>query len=253
MTNLSRFVTLLLVSLSFAPALSGAAAESPPLRVGVTSIIPPMVYKEGGQIVGIEADFAKALGTELGRPIKFVEVKWEDQIPALVEGRTDIIMSSMSVTRARQLRVAFTKPYLAMGQMALVRRADLRRYALGFPIKPQGVIGVWKATTGDYLVQQEFSGCKRREFKSAEDAARALLKKQIDLFICDAPVVWWLAGMNEAQGLATAPILLTEEQLAWGLRRSDTELLESVNKALDKLQKDGRAGGIIKHWIPLYK
>ena len=228
------------------------AADTAPLRVGVTPQIPPMIYKEAGKIVGIEADFAQALGEELHRPITLVEVKWEDQIPALIEGRTDIIMSSMSITHARQLRVAFTRPYLSMGQMALVRREDLRRYTLGFPLRPEGTIGVWKATTGDFLVQQEFSQSKRKEFNSAQDAARALLKKKIDLFVCDASVVWWLAGMHENEGLVTVPILLTQEQLAWGIRRGESQLLDSINAALEKFQKDGRADKILKRWIPQY-
>jgi len=212
-----------------------------------------MIYKEGGKLVGVEADFAEAVGAELGRPVKLVEVAWEDQIPALTEGRTDIIMSSMSITQPRSLRVAFAKPYLAVGQMVLVRREDAKKYMLGFPARPEGTIGVLKATTGDFLVQQEFSASKRKEFKSPEDAATALVKKKIDLFVCDLPVIWWMAGMNESKGLMALQIFLTEEQLAWAVRKSDTKLLDSINAALEKLQKDGRAPKIIKHWLPLYK
>jgi polar amino acid transport system substrate-binding protein len=228
-------------------------ADSNPLKVGVTPKFPPVIFKEGDKIAGVEADFAKALGEALGRPVQFVEVSWEDQIPALVDGRTDIIMSSMSVTRARELRIAFTRPYLITGQMALVRREEAYRYALGFPASTTGIMGVLKATTGDFLVQQEFSSNQRKEYKSGEDAAKALKKKRVDLFICDAPTIWWLAGMHEADGLLAVPVLLTREQLAWGVRRSDTDLLASVNGALDKLQQSGRANDIVKHWIPLFK
>lgn len=255
MFKMWRLTSILLVGLplAFAQGGSGPATESAPLRVGVTASFPPMIYREGGQLVGVEADFAKALGEELGRPVKLIEVTWEDQIPALAEGRTDIIMSSVSMTRARQLRVAFTKPYLAVGQSVLVRRQDANKYLLGFPSMPEGTIGVLKATTGDFLVQQDFARSKRKEFKSPLDAAKALAKKKIDLFICDVPIVWWLAGMNEAEGLVPLKILLSEEQLAWAVRKSDPELLESVNSALEKLQKEGRAAAIVRRWIPLYK
>src|SRR6185436_7443126 len=133
-------------------------------------------------------DFAKALGEELGRPVTLVEIGWEDQIPALVEGRTDIIMSNMSITRPRQLRVAFTKPYLAVGQAVLVRREDVNKYTLGPPTMQESTIGVLKATTGDFLVQQEFPRGRRKEFKSPLAAAKALERKKIDLLICDLPV-----------------------------------------------------------------
>src|SRR6187397_550676 len=108
-------INLALLSLSVE-----AAPDSTPLRVGVTADFPPMIYKDAGKLVGLEADFAKVLGEELGRPIKLVEVRWEDQISALADGKTDIIMSSMSMTRARQLRVSFSKPYLTVGQTVLV-------------------------------------------------------------------------------------------------------------------------------------
>lgn len=235
------------------PLYGHSAPEATPLRVGVTPSFPPAIYKEGGKLVGIEADLARRLGEELGRPVKLVEVKWEDQIPALVEGRTDIIMSCLSITRARQLRVAFTKPYLVVGQTVLVRRADANKYLLGFPPRPPGTIGVLKATTGDFLVQQEFPRNQRKEYKTPEQAAKALAKGQIDLFICDSPVVWWLAGMNEIEGLVAVPIFLSEEQLAWAVRKSDLELLESVNAALHKLQQNGTITAVVKRWIPLYK
>ncbi|MGC3961622.1 MAG: ABC transporter substrate-binding protein [Verrucomicrobiota bacterium] len=249
---LPRFVAVLFLLLSGAVGLAQTPANAP-LRVGVTVSFAPMVYKEGGKVVGAEVDFATALGQELGRPVKLVEVAWVDQIQSLVDGKIDIIMSSMSVTPARALRVSFTESYLTVGQVALVRREDANKYIMGFPIMPNGTIGVLKATTGDFLAQQEFGRCKRKDFKVPQDAAKALVKKKIDLFISDSPVVSWQASMNEAQGLVVVPIFLTEERLAWAVRKSDAALLASVNQALGKLQADGRAAAIIKHWLPYYK
>jgi ABC-type amino acid transport substrate-binding protein len=253
MNILCRFFALVILASSLAPAHNGFAAETTPLRVGITPVFPPMIFKEGKKVVGVEAEFAEALGAELGRPVAFVELAWEGQIPALTEGRIDIIMSSMSVTRPRQFRVAFAKPYMLIGQTALVRRTDANKYALGFPLKPEGAIGVKEATTGDFLVQQEFPHNKRKYFTSGEQAAKALAKKKIDLYISDSPTIAWLEGMNAETGLVAVPITLSEEYLAWGLRKSDTGLLESVNAALDKLQKSGRAAEIIKHWVPNLK
>ncbi len=243
----------LLLGLSLALLWNAQAADDAPLRVGVSPVSPPMVFKEGNTLAGIDVDFAMALGQELGRPVKFVEVKWEDQIDALQEGRTDIIMSGMSMTRARQVRVAFADPYLQVGQATLIRREDSSRYLLGFPPQLPGAVGVRKATTGDYLVQQEFPRAKRKEYKSAEDGAKALVKKNIDLYISDAPIVWWLAGLYEEKGLVVVPIMLSDEKLAWAVRRSDAQLLDSVNKALRNLRDSGRDKTIIRRWLPQFK
>jgi polar amino acid transport system substrate-binding protein len=245
-----------LILLLIPPLASSGGSGSPdpaPLKIGVTPNFPPMISKDGTNIVGVEADFAKVLGAELGRPIQFIEVSWEDQVGALLDGKSDIIMSAMSVTVPRQLRVNFATPYLAVGQTVLVRREDANRYAVGFVVAPKTVFGVLKSTTGDFMVQQEFPTCKRETYKTPQDAAKALLRKRIDLLICDAPTAWWLSGMNEVEGLVVVPVFLTHEQMAWAVRKSDPELLNSVNSALEKIQKDGRASSIIKRWIPLYQ
>ena len=254
--KLSRIYLWLMLVQCFAGLVAGrvcTAAEAAPLRVGVTPVFPPMIFREGGKIVGVEADFAKALGQELGRPIKFVEVDWEDQFTALTDKGTDIIMSAMSITRPRQFRAAFTKPYLGIAQMALVRREDAHKYTFGFPTRPEGYVGVRKGTTGDFLVQQEFPHAKRKNYTSAEQGAKALAKKQINLFVSDSPTVWWLEGMNEKAGLVAVPIQLSQEPLAWAVRKSDTELLESVNRALEKLHSSGEAANILRRWIPNFK
>ena len=249
--KLKQILSLTVVSLVLSLAGSTFAADKlPPLRVGITPNLPPVAFKQDGKIVGIEADFAQKLGTELGREVKFVQLDWEDQIPALLDGKTDIIMSGMTITKTRQFRVDFCAPYLLSGQMALVRRGDLNHYALGFPMTPPGVIGVEKGTTGQFFVEQEFSRYKHKAYSSGERAVKALKKKQIAMFISDAPTIWWLASENEADGLVSVPILLTDEQLAWAVNKSDPELLATVNQALHKWQQDGQATQLIKRWLP---
>lgn len=246
---------MLAVALVAAAMVSGqpgarSATENAPLRIGVTPNSPPMVFKEGGRLTGLEIDLAGALAKDLGRPVQFVELKWEDQIETLLGGKIDIIMSSMSITRARQYRIAFSEPYLRVGQMALVRRADAGRYALGIPQPLPGVVGVMKATTGDFLVQQEFARSKRKEFSSGGEAATALMKKRIDVFIADSSLVFWLAAANEANGLVVVPIALTEEDVAWGMRRGDAELQKSVNAFLRKIKENGQFAAMFKQWLP---
>jgi ABC-type amino acid transport substrate-binding protein len=141
MYRLKLLLPVVLVTLAAVFGQNCPAGEPTPMRVGVAPVFPPVIYKEGGKIVGIEADQAQALGAELGRLVKFVELKWEELIPALVDGEIDIIMSDMSVTPARELRIAFAKPYLGISQIPLVRREDAFCYTFVFPAHPTGVIG----------------------------------------------------------------------------------------------------------------
>lgn len=257
--NCFRPALILLATVFCASAGATArAAESPvtgnsPLRVGVAPSSPPMIFKQGKEIAGVEADLAQALGKELGRSIRFVETPWEDLIDSLEANKIDIVMSSMSVTRARLTRVTFADPYLRIGQMALVRAEEKFRYApLGNSLASQ-TVGVKKATTADLLVQQEFPRAKRKYFDSGDAAAQALRKKKIDLYFSDSTMIWYLAGKHEADGLVAAPTIFTEESLAWAIRRSDGDLLESVNKALKNLKTTGDLDKILHRWIPRFQ
>ncbi len=242
-----------LVSVASGSLLAGdqAAESQTTLRVGVAPNLPPMIYKEGKNIVGVEADLAQAIGRELHRPIKFVELPWPDLIDSLEANQIDIIMSSMSVTRARQTRVAFSEPYLRIGQMALVR-ADGRYSLLSGSLGTQ-TIGVKKATTGNLLVQQEFPRAKRKYFDSGDDAAKALRKKKIDLYFSDSTMIWYLAGKYEGEGLVVAPPVFSDETLAWAMRKSDAKLLESVNQALKGMAASGELKQVLKRWIPKFQ
>jgi polar amino acid transport system substrate-binding protein len=209
-----------------------------------------MIFKEGKNLVGVEADFAKALGRELGREIKFVEMPFADLIDALNDNKIDIIMSSMSMTTARQFRVAFSDPYFRVAQMGLVRAEDKYRYALLGNSLADQAIGVKKGTTGDLVAQQEFARSKIKYYDSGEDAAKALKKKKIAMFINDSTLIWYLAGVHEADGLIAAPMLMSDEALGWAMRRSDPELTSAVNAFLKKILANGEYKGIMHRWVP---
>lgn len=223
-------------------------ATAKPLRVGVSPVFPPMIFKQGKELAGVEADLARALGQQVGREIVFVELPWKDQIEALTEGKIDIIMSSMSITPARRSMVNFSKPYFVIGQMALVRRENKMDYALGFPYKLKGPVGALRATTGEFLVQRDFPKSTLKTFNNSEEAAKALIKKKINLFISDSTLVWHLAGKYDAEGLGVVNIPLSEEALGWAVRKTDDDLLNSINGFIEKASQDGTMRKAFSRW-----
>jgi ABC-type amino acid transport substrate-binding protein len=263
MQTLNRYLTGILCFLIFCLVMGCAAietqtsesragvAEEGVLRVGVSANLPPIIFKQNRQIVGLEADLASSLAAELGKSLRFVELKWEDLIPALLEKRIDIIMSGMSVTESRKVRIEFSAPYLKLGQMALVRFEDTHKYPGLFSIRLcKGKVGTIEGTTGDYIVQRSFTKARRTPFNSAEKAVKALIQEEIDMFIYDAPVILWLASENESEGVAPVLTFLTEEYLAWALRYEDTDLLQKTNEFLASRAENGELRSVIKKWMP---
>jgi ABC-type amino acid transport substrate-binding protein len=232
-----------------ARAAETKSSDSAPLRVGVSPVFPPMVFKQGKELVGVEVDLARALGEKLGRKVVFVEVDWKDQTEALVAGKTDIIMSSMSVTPARNAVLSFTRPYLKIGQMGLVRREDRVKHPLGLRVPTGTKVGVIKATTGDFLVQRDFPRAVRKTFASGADAAKALMKGNVELVITDSTLVWHLAGTHAADGLTAVPFVLSEELLAWGVRRGNDDLVAAANEFLTRATEDGTLTKTFRRWM----
>jgi ABC-type amino acid transport substrate-binding protein len=220
------------------------------LRVGVTSTYPPIIFKQSGQIAGVEAELARLLGARIGRPVHFVEVTWDQQVDTLLAGKTDIIMSGMSVTQARAVRIVFTEPYLEGGLMAAVRTDDARRYdSREALLQTEATVGVIEGTTGDVFVQQSFPNARRVALSLASDGALALRRRTIDVFVHDGPSIAWLVSANEAD-LAGIWQPLNRENLAWGVRRDDPQLLAQANEALAAWKRDGTLSELLARWLP---
>jgi polar amino acid transport system substrate-binding protein len=246
----------LLLSLGCAPvAPGGGQSPSPgaPLRVGVSSNSPPFVLRQGDRLTGLEIDFALALARALGRPLRLVDLEWREQVPALLDGRTDIIMSGMSVTRARAVRIAFSDPYLNSGQLALFRRADARRYRSRADVLATGDrVGVIEGTTGEKFVRENLSGAAIAVYPTVGDAVTELLQRRIDLVVHDAPILLWSMSANEGD-LDFVRTPLNEEQLAWGLRQNDENLRTAVDGVLARWRADGTLDQNLTRWLPYWQ
>lgn len=229
-----------------------ATAENALLRVGISPDAPPLIFKQNGRIQGLEAEFARQLAAYLGRTLQFVELRWQQQIPALLQNKTDIIMSGMTITRTRMEQIAFSEPYFQSGQMALIRFENAQRYQLGImSIEKSSSIGVIKETTGQYFAEKRFPKVRQTAYLSPADAAAALMDNRIEVFIHDAPIILNLAAQYRSAGLMAVNATLTQEFLGWGIRKEDRTLIGSANRFLQMLIDENRLYPMVKRWIPL--
>jgi ABC-type amino acid transport substrate-binding protein len=224
--------------------------DVPPLRVGITADYKPMIFISKGQIMGIEADFARLLAKELDRPLKFVELSWNNLISALTGERIDIVMAGMSVTKARGIRVDFAEPYLKSGLLAAMRVGEESKYTpLRDTFKGIVTVGVVEGTTGDIYIQRNAPNIRRVAISDIDNAAYSLERGKIDLFIHDAPAIIWLISKNEAS-LTGWWEPLNEEDIAWGVRKGNEDLLDDVNGILKKWKVDGTLEQVLLKWLP---
>lgn len=255
--RLGQLLPFLLILVLFLAGCQPAAVppssqSDPVLKVGVSANAPPFVFRQGGTITGLEPALARRLGEYLNTPVQFVEVPWDQQIEFLSEGKTDIVMSGMSITRARSAVVDFSKPYLRSGQILLVRMEDRRRFSTGVDslLNTNYRIGTVADTVSDYFVTTVINGANEIVFKTSQDAVDALIAKEIDAFIYDAPIVCYYAARHQNDKLIPILTMATEEYIGWAMRKGDAELLAKVNEFLDYLDNSGALQEEINYWIP---
>jgi ABC-type amino acid transport substrate-binding protein len=234
----------------------GTETKPAALRAGIAPVYPPLAFKADGKLQGVEPEFAEALQKDLHQPVKLVELEWNDLIPALVDGRIDIIMSGMSITKQREQSVTFVYPYMATAQMALIRAADYDRLRDQALMKDPGIrVGFQTNTTGEDYARAELSKAELRGFPSLDDGIAALRKGEIDYFIYDAPVVWGIHGQGTKQNADLKGLYrpLTEEQLAWAVRKDDTKLRARLSNIVKRWRLNGFIQSVLDRWLPVRK
>ena len=237
---------------SIEPSSGGVQQDPQTLRVGVSTNAPPIIYRQDNRVTGLEAALAEKLGTYLDKTVVFVEVPWEKQLHYLGQGKTDIVMSGMTITSERQYLADFTTPYLRSGQIMLVRMEDRRKFARGLVdlMNTNFRIGTIENTTGDYLITETIANANEITFKKSTAAVEALIKNQIDVLVYDAPMVCHYAAVHHTSKLVPILVMATEEYLAWAVRKGDRVLAGQVNTFLEQINTSGELKQEIAQWIP---
>jgi len=226
------------------------APQAAPLRVGITPDQPPVIFTLDGKIAGVESELAQRVARGLQRPLVFVPMKWDRLVPSLVEGQIDIIMSGMTVTEPRKMQIEFADPYFRGGLLACMRADDQKLYASLDEIRgTRGNVGVIPGTTAEAYVSRHFPRARKIVIAQAAHAAMELQTRKIDLFVGDGPAIVWLVSRNEAE-LAGFWKYLDQEDFAWGVRRGNKELLNSVNALLAQWKRDGTLQAVLIYWLP---
>ena len=243
---------ILLIGLQVATASDSALPQT--LRIGTSGSYPPLSFHQDGKLAGMEIALAEVVSARLKVKTSLVEIPLDELIPALNSGKIDVIMSGLSITEERSRKVLFTDPYMEIGQMGIIRIDDLVEWSQPQTLLTKGKkIGVKKGTTGERFVDEDLPKAHVVRFDSIDAGTDALSNKQIDIFIHDAPTIWRLTAnfATEKKGLMGLYRPLTDEFLAWAVRREDGALANALNQVLESIKADGTLNSIRGKWIPV--
>jgi polar amino acid transport system substrate-binding protein len=221
------------------------------LRVGFEAgYLPFEMADKNGNFVGFDIDMAKAMADAMG--VKFVPVNtaWDGIIPALVTKKFDIIISGMTVTQQRNLKINFADPYIIVGQTILLNK------------KHEGVVKSYKdlndpkyvitsklGTTGEQAIKRLIPKATYKSFEVEAEAALEVLSGKADATVYDLPFCATFMAQQGAGKLIFLDEPFTFEPLAWAIRKGDPDFLNWLNNFLRQVKNDGRYDKIYEKWI----
>jgi len=214
------------------------------LIMGTNAEFPPYEYWEGQEIVGIDAEMAKAVAEKLGMELKIEDMAFNSLITALSSGKVDFVAAGMTVDEDREAFVNFTDSYATGIQVIIVpEESDIADKA-GLANKK---IGVQEGTTGDIYVSDEVEGADVQRFNKGMEAIQALSQGKIDAVVIDNEPA--KVFVTEVEGLKILEEEFVTEDYAIAIAKENTELLDQVNTALQELKADGTLQEIVDKYI----
>ncbi|MBO4900924.1 MAG: basic amino acid ABC transporter substrate-binding protein [Lachnospiraceae bacterium] len=214
------------------------------LTMATNAYFPPYEYYEGSEIVGIDAEIAKAVADKLGLTLKIEDMEFDSIITAVSTGKVDMGLAGMTVTEERKQNVNFSDTYATGVQVVIVPEGSDIKTVDDLQGKK---IGVQLATTGDIYCCDDFGTENVEEYNKGNDAVMALVSGKVDAVVIDNEPAKSFVAANE--GLTILDSEYVTEEYAAALNKENTALLEAVNGALAELKADGTLDSIINKYI----
>ncbi len=241
---MKKFLVAMAVgALTAACAVPVMAEDDNVLVMATNAEFPPYEYREGDEIVGIDAEVAALIADKLGMELQIEDMAFDSVLAAVQTGKADIAMAGITVTEDRQKTVNFTDPYTTATQMIIVAEDS----EIASPDDLTGkTVGVQLGTTGD-IYADDIEDATVERYSKGFEAVQALIQGKIDAVVIDGEPAKVFVEQNE--GIKLLDEAFTEEEYAIAIAKDNEELLEQVNTALNELKEEGEFQKVVDKYI----
>ena len=221
-----------------------AALPASALGICVEGAYPPFSeVRDDGSIVGFDIDIANALCAKIGETCEMVQAEWTRLIPALIGGRCDAIVASMSDTPARRQSIDFTDRYYK-APVRFVGPAGA-----GLSDAPDALagkaVGVQRGTVNQFFMAAHYPDAALKLYGNQEHVLLDLTLGRLDAVLGEA--VQLDAGFLKTpagQGFAFFggdhfDPAIQGTGAAIGVRKQDGELRARLSAAIAAIRADG--------------
>jgi polar amino acid transport system substrate-binding protein len=221
------------------------------LVVGTAASMPPlnMTTKEG-EIIGMEADIAGYMAEAMGIKLRFEVLPFSELLPALEAGKVDMILSGMTITPTRNMKVAFVGPYFTSGKAFLTKMDTIASARKPSEVdRPEIKVGALRGSTSQYFAEKAMPKVKLITTKDYEEAVQMVIEGEIDALIADYPICLVSVLQYPDQGLVSVITPLTYEPLGIAMPANDSHLINWTKNFLGVLQGTGTLETLREKWF----
>ncbi len=220
------------------------------LVIGLDDTFAPMGFRnEAGELVGFDIDLATAVCEELGVTATFQPIDWNAKEMELATGNIDCIWNGMSATPERAEKMSLSQSYLnnkiivmTNEGVSLTSKEDLANYNIGV----QAGSAALEALEND-PAYASFSD-KVTPYPTYDEIILSMQSGREDVMVIDE-VFGVYKNSQMAKPLLVSEVEFGDDLYAIGFRKSDTELTQAVNDALNALIENGKAAEISTVWF----
>lgn len=258
-----RKIAGLCVVIAMAAGFSGpvVAAENSPvlsrivtsgeLRVGMSGSQPPFSVKsKSGELIGYDVDLANLLAAAMNVKLKIVEKPFAQLLPALEAGEVDAVMSGMTMTPERNLRVAFVGPFMVSGKSILTKSSTLASIQEAEDIDQSRIkLVALEGSTSERFVKKVLPKTQFIPAKDYDEAVAAVMDGSADAMVADFPICALTMMRYPDAGFATLSEPLTIEPIGMALPAGDSLLLNMVENYFGALEGIGLLDELEQKWF----
>ena len=218
----------------------GSAANMPPLNMTTRS----------GEVIGLEADLARYLAYTMGVTLRMETLPFAGLIDALEAGKVDMVLSGMTITPARNLRVAFAGPYFVSGKCVLTNQAALASLQSATDINSSGLtLTALEGSTSAEFIRRLIPQARLQTAPDYDSGIERVLAGEVDAMLADYPICLVTHARIPDRGLVSVITRLTYEPIGIALPAGDPLLLNFVENLLQGLEQSGRLEELEARWF----
>lgn len=223
-----------------APRLPGILARGE-LRVGLSGDQPPLnMTTREGELIGLEVDIARGMAEAMGLVASFQTMPFAELLPALESGRVDLVISGMTITPARNARVAFAGPYFVSGKSVLAKSDLIENVESPAALnRPDRTYVALAGSTSEAFVKQQLATASLLTTPDYDSAVAKVLSGEVDGLVADYPICAHSLLRHPDAGLSALTTPFTVEPMGIALPADDALLTNLVQNYLVTLKDTG--------------